>query len=322
MRRRTGSYLSSICNDRGWFTSYVPYSSFVESYYHALAVTGFGTVVLPVKKSPNRSGPNAHGQIILKDVLHVPPAVCNIIAYKKMSARDGNKDYNFSLRASGNGSVHVMDSNKRSVAYFVPNPLPIIRLSGPPVGPRLAPCALRGRTELMLSIRWPGEEIMRWIAHLFENNLLVDNAVTNNVAAETTTNRQPESPYTYAEKEWLKQHYGDEFHFLRDCGLRIFREEDREVGRTLLRQLMAADNEGDSDSDKAIVDPIMPGMEKLLLSPRTYRWVQDNYGNFELFMRSYGLDPTDADEFEEAQMIARGLMKQDRSGYVGYYTLY
>ena len=47
--------------------------------------------------------------------------------------------------------------------------------------------------------------------------------------------------YTVAEQQWMKQHYGGEFKFLRAYGLKICDEEDREEGRQILRSMMAED---------------------------------------------------------------------------------
>lgn len=45
------------------------------------------------------------------------------------------------------------------------------------------------------------------------------------------------------EKTWLKKYYGNEFRFLRDFGFSIYKEEDREDRRTLLRTSMQEDKE-------------------------------------------------------------------------------
>ncbi|KAH6687750.1 hypothetical protein F5X68DRAFT_261113 [Plectosphaerella plurivora] len=48
-------------------------------------------------------------------------------------------------------------------------------------------------------------------------------------------------PLTEAEREWLKKHYGNEFHFLGSYGLSIYKDDDREEGRRILRGLMSVD---------------------------------------------------------------------------------
>lgn len=52
-------------------------------------------------------------------------------------------------------------------------------------------------------------------------------------------------PYTSAEKQWLKTHWGSEFHFLRCYQLSIYDEGDREEGRRIARALMEADGQSE-----------------------------------------------------------------------------
>lgn len=56
------------------------------------------------------------------------------------------------------------------------------------------------------------------------------------------TNRDTGSaPYTSEEKQWLKDNFGDEYHFLLCYGLSIYKEDDREEGRAIARGMMAQD---------------------------------------------------------------------------------
>ncbi|KAL6404992.1 hypothetical protein AUP68_11832 [Ilyonectria robusta] len=45
-------------------------------------------------------------------------------------------------------------------------------------------------------------------------------------------------PLNQTEKQYLKDNFGDEYHFLRDHGLRIWKDDDREDGRVVLRMYM------------------------------------------------------------------------------------
>ncbi|KAK0655096.1 hypothetical protein B0T16DRAFT_318492, partial [Cercophora newfieldiana] len=47
------------------------------------------------------------------------------------------------------------------------------------------------------------------------------------------------APYTAEEKQWLNRHFGGEFKFLMAYGLSIYKEEDREEGRHIVRAMMA-----------------------------------------------------------------------------------
>ena len=45
------------------------------------------------------------------------------------------------------------------------------------------------------------------------------------------------------ERKWLKDNWGGEFHFLRCYSLSIYKEEDREEGRLIMRALIKCDDE-------------------------------------------------------------------------------
>lgn len=54
--------------------------------------------------------------------------------------------------------------------------------------------------------------------------------------------------YTAEEKKWLKDNYGNEFHFLSSYLLNIHKDEDREEGKLILRGLMKVDASTSSNS--------------------------------------------------------------------------
>lgn len=49
--------------------------------------------------------------------------------------------------------------------------------------------------------------------------------------------------YTSAEKQWLKDHWADEFHFLMAYGLSIYDEGERAEGRRIMRTLAEDESE-------------------------------------------------------------------------------
>lgn len=51
------------------------------------------------------------------------------------------------------------------------------------------------------------------------------------------------APYTAAEKQFIKDNWGDEYHFLRTYAMSIHIEEDREEGRAIARTLMKREQE-------------------------------------------------------------------------------
>lgn len=244
----------SACKDRGWFIDYTPFESFAGSIYLAdqkMPVAGVGTVVLPVKKSPNRSGPGAHGHLVLHDVIHCPSAICNIIGYTATTA--AQYTISFDPAKLGKSKGTIKDRDGRSVAYFAPNKrLFQVKLSGPPVGPVVGPSAL-GNGVFVLNIHWSDLERARWEAYKQrgagsvpteqpKKGTVEDQPKKSRVQGQPKNNKiqhpQPSAPYTTHEKQWLKAHYGNEYHFLQTFGLSIFKDDDREEGRDIVRQFM------------------------------------------------------------------------------------
>lgn len=53
--------------------------------------------------------------------------------------------------------------------------------------------------------------------------------------------------YTSAELQWLQRHWDGEFKFLQAYGLSIYKDEDREEGRRIVRAFMEQDARGDGN---------------------------------------------------------------------------
>lgn len=148
----------------------------------------------------------------------------------------------------------IEDSHGRSVAYFDPKkPFYQVKLSGPPVGPAVGPSALRDGV-FMLDFRWFESEQARWETYKqshgdplsvvqSKKETVKDQPKKSTVQEQPKNDKiqhpQPSAPYTTYEKQWLKVHYGNEYHFLQVYGLSIFKDEDREKGRAMVRQFMA-----------------------------------------------------------------------------------
>jgi hypothetical protein len=118
----------------------------------AMPVGGVGVVSIPVKKSPHQCDRNAHGKLVLRNVLYCPSAVCNIIGYPEEMRRE--YIVTMDLRDTRSKGA-ITDLNGKSLAYFDPKmSLLEIRLSGPPIGPAVGPsvhgtrCPLSMRTGL------------------------------------------------------------------------------------------------------------------------------------------------------------------------------
>lgn len=79
---------------------------------------------------------------------------------------------------------------------------------------------------------------------------MVESSAQNKVKSESSKPSASEPPYTTTEKEWLKQHWGDEFHFLQAYGLNIHKEEDREEGRSIARAIILGEGVDQEDDDE------------------------------------------------------------------------
>ena len=147
----------SVAKDRGWFTSYTPFTSQLSSVVGAgVAVVGIGNVEIPVELGSNQDG-RQHGTIRISDVLHAPDGICNIL---------GNGDFTdlYNVRF---GSRSVTDRDGRTAAYLDDSKtLFCLKLSAPPVGPITTPSLfLKGRPNpdhFIINADWPDSERM-WI---------------------------------------------------------------------------------------------------------------------------------------------------------------
>jgi hypothetical protein len=201
-------------------------SFFTDIVGNRVEVLGIGTVNLPTKISPTQTGPSSHGILRLKKVLHAPRSFCNIIGQPIV---DDYKVTTSSGSLSSSGSITNL-TDGRSVAYFKAMSSASfweVRLSGPPVGPKVGPSPFSPSGLYVIHAFWPNSERQRFAA----------------LQASRQTQATASGPLTPAEKAWVKRHYGNEFKFLRAYGLSIFKDEDREEGRIILRAMMS--NDGD-----------------------------------------------------------------------------
>ncbi|KAM0242171.1 hypothetical protein ACHAP5_007327 [Fusarium lateritium] len=107
-----------VANDRAWFTDdYTPCALRVvdinEDCYFAI---GVGTVILPVKRSPDEKRPNPQNYLVLHDVAHVPTLSYNIFGGSCQCPRDvtaTTRGFNYEVQwcrdSSGNPTRAVFD---------------------------------------------------------------------------------------------------------------------------------------------------------------------------------------------------------------------
>ncbi|KAF4984518.1 hypothetical protein FZEAL_314 [Fusarium zealandicum] len=216
-----------VAKDRSWFgDDYTPLKSTVGSLMVDIhtPVIGIGTVELPVKRSPRATGPRSHGILRLRNVLHIPTSICNIIG-----SPIEDEYYIITCPSTQDIMGTIRDKQDRVAAYFKPGDKFFeVRLSGPPVGPRVGPTPFDPSRMYMINVRWPDSEREKWKA--------------------SHAGKGPQLLST-EEKQWLKRHWGSEFKFLASYGLSIYKEDDREEGRATLRAIIAAsDKDYTSDS--------------------------------------------------------------------------
>lgn len=219
---------SSVARDRGWFSTYTPFPTFATHYTASrpMEALGVGDVHIPVKLFPKRSGPKAHGTLHLRDVLHAPTAVCNIVG----NPSTGDWDEMAYGLGDDKKDAAITGQGGRRLGYFVSRSLWVLKLSGPPTGPVVGPSMFKSGSHYMINATWPESERQRW-AHLGKDK--VDVALS--------------APYTGEEKDWLKRAWDGEFKFLAAYGLSIYKEEDRDEGRRIARAMMEADQDGDTN---------------------------------------------------------------------------
>ncbi|KAL7916726.1 hypothetical protein GGI35DRAFT_433915 [Trichoderma velutinum] len=299
-----------ICNDLKWFTELTPFQSVVSSSFgsETMLVKGVGTVDLPVKRDPDLRGPQAHHILRLTNVLYTPSSDFNIL---------GQPIFELvplvTIRSTGKKRGTLVGKDGNPVAFFSPTaPLYCLRLSGPPVGPRLAPTKFKPGVAYHLMVSWPGIERARW------------NARGQQGEKETEPDqRTGDEPYTTEEKAWLKKHYKGEYKFLMSYGLSIYDEEERAEGRAIMRSMASADEDGDETGeeterreeddegeDEEDEDDEFGHLADYLFNKKELAWINKHYQNSAAFMLSYGLKFYNDEDCADAKALVRSIMSE------------
>ena len=245
-----------ICNDRSKFINYIPFKCFIYTGngWDKATVEGVGAVAIEVKIILNRSGSDTHKRMTFGRVLYVPEADFNV-----MGLTGGNQ-----VKVQVRGKIARMyrsdDDQQPTVALFeLVDELYRMRIMGVP---RKNQTRI-GKEALRVVNIWPDTEQMRYmnaLKRMYTQHLRADPAKlrqyidgieskcfdlikqTPYLPAQSTRHELKLEPVlTQQERQWLKRHFKDEFHLLRDYGHKIYSEEDRSDGRRLLREFMADD---------------------------------------------------------------------------------
>ncbi|KAM3540910.1 hypothetical protein ARSEF1564_006206 [Beauveria bassiana] len=265
----------SVAKDRAWFCGdYRPIWSFITHPLGGLVI-GIGTARLPVKISPD-PGNREHGFITLRNVLHAPDSLCNMIGLPF------HKDYDLTIRPCLPVNEFRLPDGTPA-GFFKNERFCQLRLSGPPIGPHVGPSPFKPDCSYWLRGDWPDAERDKWLLPKKRQDHL------DRPSAE--------------ERRWLKKHYGNEYKFLAAHGLRIRDERDRQEGLEIMRDFMrqvSADSLGGS------------GQEGERVSPEERKWLKKHYGNEFKFLTMHGLRMHDDQDRQEGLSIIRVLMESDR----------
>jgi hypothetical protein len=236
----------------------------------------------------------------------MPSSVCNIVGSPIFEVAPQT-----SFGATENSMGSMKDASGKPVAYFSPDSKRLrLRLSGPPIGPRLGPSKFKSDTMYWMRITWPASKRARWEAH------------GQQIKADTDKRQWAgEQPYTMEEKQWLKKHYEGEFKFLMAHELSIYNEEDRAEGRAIMRALARDDesddgyemkeDEEDDDEDEDDDDSDIEGhLSDYHFSQEELDWIKKHYRNSATFMFSHGLKFYDEQDCVIAKRLLQDFMRE------------
>ncbi|CAG8899290.1 unnamed protein product [Penicillium egyptiacum] len=218
-----------VAKDRYWFdTDYIPFRShFTDIAGHSAEVIGMGTVNLATMSPPTQTDPDSPSSLRLKNVLHAPATLCNIIGRPVMD------DYTVICGPfSDYPGFIVKNTDGCIVAYFKPmNQGPNlyqVQLGEPPLGHEFGLSPLCANGHYMIHAFWSQHERQRF-ASLKASGLIQASGV---------------DPLTPVERNWFRQKRMSEKAILVAYGLDSNRKEHQEEGRAIMRILKSqAENE-------------------------------------------------------------------------------
>lgn len=301
--------------DRGWFTTYTPYNTYtIDDVFggNPTPVYGIGTVTIQVLKHKVNKGKRSQRTITLHDVLHTPTSICNTVGRPFLVENEGIMSFADGVLRSPDGSI---------IAFFEPRPIRSTHIAGALAGSgllclkllhapsiRFAASKLEPSFAYMIRATWPDAERMKYIN---DCNATATTAASR-AASATTPSRVP--PLTAEEKHWLKHISGhkDEFHLLRDHGLSIYKDEDREEGRQILRALMADDDCAEEDADEDEDDEWDPTGHQAdyAFKAAELEFIEKHWGTSENFLMTHGVKFYDDEDLEEGRAIVRAFMAE------------
>ncbi|VUC29824.1 unnamed protein product [Clonostachys rosea] len=306
-----------VAKDRSWFADdYTPVQSFVQSHVGGrLPVIGIGTVNLPTKVAANKTGPTSHGTMRLENVLHAPSALCNIVGTPVFDS------YHAELSLSRR--VFKDPATGRQVAFCKPDtPLYEIRLSDPPIGPKLR--WIKGdygsSVNFMLSygLKFYKDEDCEE-AQAIADALTMDDSDDSDIDLTDSEHsyQDPvlETNYLFSPKQvqWLEGKYCTTENFLRAEDLSPLDGAGCEDARTRARALMAEAGIADEDPDACWLreDDTLNDATDRIFSLSELRFVRCWYISSKNYMAIHGYDATNEADCKEAQARIEDEMKNE-----------
>ncbi|KAM0551755.1 hypothetical protein ACHAPJ_008323 [Fusarium lateritium] len=257
---------------------------------------GIGTVRLKTKRSHNKGGTKSQGEIVLKNVLHAPHYICNVIGGN--IAEDG---YVVTLDPNPekpNAGI-IRDKDGAQMAHLKrltrPNRQIEVRLSGPPHGPEVGESPFHPEVAYEIKAKWQP----------YERERLETYIATRDPGVEIG-----EKPFTEEEKEWFKWRRMDfERDLERRCGPRAANEEFQKKMRTEYRY------EKIKNPNQNLFDKFVGFKECRVCDhafpPKEQRYIRACFGSTKEFMDKYGYTYYKTEEHEQAAIQAKEIMKKD-----------
>ncbi|KAJ5164483.1 uncharacterized protein N7500_006313 [Penicillium coprophilum] len=219
-----------VAKDRCWFgIDYIPFKSHVTDMAGgSVEVIGMGTVNITTMSSPTQTDQESYSSISLKNVLHTPAILCNIIG----SPITHSHTIVCGPTTSTSSGRIMDDSDGRTVAYFKSMSqgprLYQLQVSAPPYGYQFGASPLLPNGHYMIHAFWPQHERQRF-AILKSRGLVQASGV---------------EALTESERHWFRKRHMSEDAILLAYGLNKHRKEHREEGRAIMRILKShAENE-------------------------------------------------------------------------------
>lgn len=135
----------------------------------------------------------------------------------------------------------IRSKDGKVVALLEHKRLFTVKLSGPPVGPKVGPSVFKENMLYSVSVTWPESERQRWNDFKAQRDRLTKRMRIDSDLILDPPKEKSEMALDDNEKKWLKENFGGEYRFMQMHGLKIYDEEDRREGRAILRGFMAVD---------------------------------------------------------------------------------